>query len=165
METWVIVILAFFVVALLANKALDTKKTKTKDNAGTDFDYSNGYKQKWLFSYNEKDAYYKIKAITDELGLYLFAKVRLFDLVEPKKEVENKLGHQGKIQSKHVDFVVCDKKLVARTIIELDDNSHETDKRKERDTFVDTVLTNCGYKILHIRAVEPEMLKAELETL
>jgi len=98
------------------------------------------------------------------MGLYLFAKVRLFDLVESKQDIENKLGHQGKIQFKHVDFVICDKKLVARIIIELDDTSHDTQAREERDSFVDAVLLNCGYKVLHIRSVEPDALRAQLDS-
>jgi len=82
-------------------------------------DYKNGYKSKWMFSYHEKDAFTKIKAITDEMGLFLFAKVRLFDLIEPKEGIENKTAHQWKIQAKHVDFVICDKKLVASVIAEI----------------------------------------------
>lgn len=165
-----------FVYIALAIFAVDiflfilSKKRVANNNTGkilTDekFDYSNGYKSKWLFSYNEKDAYHKIKEITDTMGLYLFAKVRLYDLVEPKQNIEKRQGHVFKIQAKHVDFVVCDEKLVARLIIELDDASHDTQNRSERDKFVNTVLSNCGYKVLHIRAVEPEKLQTELQSI
>lgn len=130
---------------------------------GEDIDYTSGYKSKWMFTYNEKDAFKKIKEITDELGLSLFAKVRLFDLVEPKPGIENRQAHQWKIQAKHVDFVVCDKKLVARMIIELDDASHDTQAGTERDTFVDAVLQSCGYKVIRIRAVELDNLKSILK--
>lgn len=149
MEFYIIlaVIILFFAIAGTFVKKKGT--IEKKDN----YDYSNGYKPKWLFSYNEKDAFSKIKNVTDELGLYLFAKVRLYDLVEPKQNVEKKQGHIFKVQAKHVDFVVCDKKLVAKAIIELDDASHDREDRKERDSFVDTVLTSCGYKVLHTRAV------------
>jgi len=152
---------AFCIVIAFLNSRL---KKKEKEPKGS-IDYTNGYKLKWLFSNHEKEALYKIKEITDSMGLYLFAKVRLFDLVEPKQGIENKLGHQGKIQSKHVDFVLCDKKLVARMIIELDDSSHDTQPREERDNFVDAVLLSCGYKVLHIRNVEPDALRAQLESI
>lgn len=125
-----------------------------------DFDYTEGYKPKWLFTYNEKNAYNKIKEVTDKLSLTLFAKVRLYDLVEPKPGVEHFKGHQYKIQAKHCDFVVCSEKLVAKAVIELDDASHNAADRKERDAFVDTVLTSCGYKVIHMRNIDP----AELET-
>lgn len=133
------------------------------DNKEPSFDYTKGYKQKWMFTYNEKDAYYKLKEITDSMGLYLFAKVRLFDLVEPKRDIEKRQGHIFKIQAKHVDFVICDEKLVARAIIELDDNSHDSQERKDRDDFVNTVLYNCGYKILHIKAIDKEVVEEFLK--
>jgi len=151
---------AFCILIAFLNSRLKKKEKEPKSNT----DYTNGYKSKWLFSNHEKEAFYKIKEITDSMSLYLFSKVRLFDLVEPKQGIENKLGHQGKIQAKHVDFVICDKKLVARMIIELDDASHDTQPREERDNFVDAVLLSCGYKVLHIRSVEPDTLKAQLES-
>lgn len=46
-------------------------------------DYSKAYQPKWLFSYNEKAFYHKLKTFADRNGLFLFAKVRLLDLVEP----------------------------------------------------------------------------------
>lgn len=166
MEIAIIVALAIIIIAMGGSTAKTKKKQQTQDNQhetkNTDFDYSNGYKQKWMFTYNEKDAYQKLKEITDELGIYLFAKVRLFDLVEPKTGIENRKTYQNKIQAKHVDFVICDKKLVARTVIELDDSTHDTPNGITRDNFVDEVLQSCGYKVLHIRAVEPECIKTEL---
>ena len=117
------------------------------------------YKPKWLFTYNEKDAYRKLKTVTDKYGLTLLAKVRLFDLVEPVKNNPKYKTYLYKIQSKHVDFVICDDKLVARCMIELDDSSHERPDRQKRDQFVDEVLSSTGYQILHIRAVNVEELE------
>lgn len=161
MNTTIIIILSLLVAALLVKNFISTDKDKKKTAKSEQdiFDYTKGYNAKWLFSYNEKDAYKKIKAVTDELNMVLFAKVRLLDLIEPKNDIEKKQGHLFKIQAKHVDFVICDNKLVARAVIELDDNSHDTQKRQERDAFVDTVLANCGYKILHTRNIEPEQIK------
>lgn len=55
--------------------------------------------------------------------------------------------------------MICDQKLVAKYIIELDDNSHNQDERKERDQFVDTVLTSTGYKVLHTKAIVKEEIE------
>ncbi len=74
--------------------------------------------------YNEKDAYKKLKNIVEQRGYTVFAKVRLFDLVEPIKDNPKYKTFLYKIQAKHVDFVLADEKLVARYIIELDDSSH-----------------------------------------
>jgi len=120
----------------------------------------NAYQQKWLFSHNEKDAYYKITQIATKNELKVFAKVRLLDLVTPIKNHSKYKTNLWKVQAKHVDFVLTTENLIAKYIIELDDNSHETQERKERDKFVDTVLTTCGYKVLHIRGVKEEEIQA-----
>ena len=56
-----------------------------------------------------------------------------------------------------MDFVICDEKLNVLLILELDDSSHDTETRKQRDTFVDSVLTGSGYRILHVRSFEDEL--------
>lgn len=114
------------------------------------------YQKRWLFSYNEKDAYHKLKPIADELGLILLAKVRLLDLLEPVSGNPKYKTYFYKVQAKHVDFVLCDKKLVARCIVELDDSSHDANDRQQRDSFVDKVLQNTGYKIIHTRDINEE---------
>ena len=120
------------------------------------------YKSKWLFSYNEKDAFKKLKEITDRHGLYLFAKVRLLDLIEPISGIPKYKTYFYKIQAKHVDFVICDSKLVARCIIELDDNSHQAADRQDRDRFVDEALHTAGYTILHIFSAFDEILESKV---
>lgn len=167
MEYAVILIIAIGIIAAVSknftNKEKDKKELNSEKSTSVNApDYTQGYKSKWMFSYNEKDAYKKIKEITDELNLVLFSKVRLFDLIEPKKGIENGQIYQNKIQSKHVDFVICDSKLVARVVIEYDDSSHDAQAREERDVFVNAALSNCGYKVLHMRSIEPDKLKNEL---
>jgi very-short-patch-repair endonuclease len=117
-----------------------------------------------MFTYNEKDAFRKIETVTNKLGLKLFAKVRLFDLVEPRKGTAKYKTLLYKIQAKHVDFVICDQKLVARIIIELDDSSHDNESRRERDNFVDHVLKNTGYTVLRYRAIDTARLERDIIT-
>ena len=119
------------------------------------------YQKKWLLTYNEKDAYKALKAICDENGLFLMTKVRLLDLVEPVKGNPKYRSYFYKVQAKHIDFVICDEKLVARCMIELDDNSHNQAERIVRDQFVNEVLESVGYKVLHIKAVT-EDTKAQI---
>lgn len=114
------------------------------------------YTQKWMFTMNEKPAYYKLKEIANKQNMIVFAKVRLFDLVEPRKGHQKYKSNLYRIQAKHVDFVITKNNLVATHIIELDDGSHDTPDRKERDKFVDTVLTSCGYKVLRTREIQEE---------
>lgn len=138
---------SIIILALLCPKKKAGKTTK---------DYSNEYKPKYVLTTNEKRAFQIINEVTNELGYTVLAKVRLYDLIEPKDR--NNKGARWKIQAKHVDYVICDKNLIARYIIELNDNSHNREDRKERDEFVTTALRNCGYKVLNTKYIEKDRL-------
>lgn len=57
------------------------------------------------------------------------------------------------MQSKHVDFVVCDRARVCPIlVIELDDRSHQRDKVQVRDAFIDEVFRSVGLPILRVKA-------------
>lgn len=160
-----IMIIALFViigVAYLFSKTKQPEKETEPSKAKDEPPIQGAYQKAWLFSYNEKDAYAKLKPIAEELGYTVFAKVRLLDLLEPVKGNKKYKTYFYKIQAKHVDFVLCDAKLVARYIIELDDSSHDTKQRQERDAFVDEVVQSVGYQILHVRAID-ETIKEKLQ--
>lgn len=156
----IIIVIALAVLWFWQKKQTQKAKTATQDETKEDkqpLPVEGAYQKSWLFSYNEKDAYNKLKPIAQELGYTVFAKVRLLDLLEPVKGNPKYKTYFYKVQSKHVDFVLCDEKLVARYIIELDDSSHDTDNRKKRDEFVDKVVTSVGYKIMHVRAITDDI--------
>lgn len=138
-----------------------TAKTTEESAAQEKLPVKGAYQKRWLLTYNEKDAYKALKTICDENGLFLMTKVRLLDLVEPVKGNPKYRSYFYKVQAKHIDFVICDEKLVARCMIELDDNSHNQADRIARDQFVNEVLESVGYKVLHIKAVT-EDTKAQI---
>lgn len=123
-------------------------------------DYTHCYQKRYLLTKNEYQAFKNLKAILDKYQMIACPKVRLLDIVEPINGDTYK-GAMGKIQSKHVDFVICDKDLYVKGILELDDNSHNLPDRQERDLFVDTVLKNVGYKVVRVKAITEETI-AEL---
>lgn len=164
MTSYIIIALLIIAIAYLLLKRSKTKEPnptlneKQKPKRGKEsIPITGAYQKRWLFSYNEKDAYNKLKPIADELSLTIFAKVRLLDLLEPTKGNPKYKTYFYKVQAKHVDFVLCDEKLVTRYIIELDDSSHDTEDRKKRDSFVDEALTSVGYKIIHVRAITDDI--------
>ena len=63
------------------------------------------YQARPLFSAHERAAYRTLKAMTDELGLVLFVKVRLLDLAEPRPHHRKYQLYLNKVSAKHVDFV------------------------------------------------------------
>ena len=155
---WKLILIIALAGVLASLRSMLEKNSEEKANkAPIDSAYiREAYKQKWMFTQNEKPAYYKLKEIADKHGLLLFAKVRLFDLVEPISGHPKYKSNRYRIQAKHVDFVLCKSNLVAKYVIELDDSSHDTAKRQARDQFVDEVLTNCGYHVLHTRHINEE---------
>ena len=129
-------------------------------------DYTQSYQAKMLLSKNEWNNCMKLKAALEPARFSICAKVRLADLVEPKKGLE-KVKWQtafNKVNRKHIDFVICDNTMHVKLCLELDDSSHDRTDRQQRDVFVDSVLKNCGYQIIHARSVEQEIaaIKAAL---
>ena len=83
----------------------------------------------------------------------LFAMVRLADLIEVVPGTEKWRSHFNRIQSKHVDFALCDERTLQPLLaIELDDSSHSRQKRQERDAFVDAALEEAGLRLLRVPA-------------
>lgn len=153
---------AFFIIQAIqkkqpTNHASGTEPIENPPDADTPLPIVGAYQKKWLLTYNEKDAFKKIKAVTDEISCYTFSKVRLLDLLEPVKGSTKYKTYFYKVQAKHVDFVILNEKLVARCVVELDDASHDTEDRKKRDEFVDEALKSVGYQIIHTRAVTEEV--------
>ena len=94
------------------------------------------YKKKYLLTKNEYYFYNKLKE-------------RLADLIEvDKNQVGSEWGkYFAKIKAKHIDFAITDNMKVI-LLLELDDSSHQMDKIKERDSFVNNALLNAGYTVI-----------------
>jgi hypothetical protein len=91
----------------------------------------------------------------------IFAKVRLLDLLS----VKTGAGRQSafnKVQSKHLDFLLCERGTFKPVLaLELDDSSHQRPARKVRDAFVEEVLEVIGLPALRCpvtRAYDPHEL-------
>lgn len=94
--------------------------------------------------------YQNLKRITDSFGYGILAKIRLADLISVNSGLSNSewAKYFGKIKSKHIDFAIH-KDMNIICLIELDDYTHQRRDRQERDEFVDTVLRQNGYAIIH----------------
>ena len=110
------------------------------------------YQRKYLLTKYEWINYIGMREYAAGKGLIICPKIRLADLVEPKKGKSKSEWQKlfNRIKAKHVDFVLCDQDMHIKLIVELDDSTHGREDRQERDTFVDAVLTGAGYKIVHI---------------
>lgn len=121
------------------------------------------YKAKLLLTKHEFWFYNSLKAVTEPMGLQILAKIRLADLVDPMPNADRKEWYRdfAKVQSKHIDFAICDNMKVL-LLIELDDKSHEQAERQERDVFVNAVLSSAGYTLIRTYG-ETEPIKQALD--
>jgi hypothetical protein len=109
-------------------------------------------KKDYLLSKAERAFYHVLrKAIGDRWTI--FAKVRLIDLLWLPRGTQATQAHRNRVQSKHVDFVLCEPAtLTPILVIELDDRSHDREDRRDRDRFVDRALESAGLPVLHVPA-------------
>ena len=158
---WVIIVFAV-IIALFAPTA---NKKRKKDNSKSNEDvpiesFAGCYKPKILLTQNEKTQYKKIKEVTDELGLTVFTKVRLLDLLEPQKQNRSLLY---KVQAKHIDFVITDQSYMPKFLIEIDDSSHNRTDRQKRDEFVNFITKDVGYVLYRTYSIDADKLKEDLK--
>ncbi len=110
------------------------------------------HKKDYLLTQAERSFYGVLEEAIDS-DLNIFAKVRLADLVYLPKGTQNWQSHQNRVNAKHADFVLCDKKKLSPVLaIELDDSSHKSSSRQERDNFVNEVFRTAGLPLLRITA-------------
>ena len=95
--------------------------------------------------------------------LYIFAKVRLSDLLWLPQGTRDRQAYLNRIQAKHVDFVLCDSATTEpRLLIELDDSSHQRAHRRSRDAFLGEAVRRAGLPILRVpakRSYAPDQLR------
>jgi very-short-patch-repair endonuclease len=71
------------------------------------------------------------------------------DIFDPPSG-EGRHSALNRINSKHVDFPVCDRARVQpRLVIELDDSSHKRQDRLTRDGFVKAVFARAGIQTIN----------------
>ena len=129
------------------------RKTEHREKEYTITEYRGHYQARGLLTSNEWSAWKELTRQAAIHDLIVCPKVRLFDIVEPRSGDPHYMAYRGKIQSKHVDFVLCDKHMKIKGIIELDDSSHDRYDRQERDKFVDEILRDVGYTVIHTRYI------------
>lgn len=131
---------------------------QNEENHKDEIDYTNSYEAKYLLTKNEWYQYHKLKKLADEKGYIICPKVRLMDIIQPRKGAPKYKTLFYKIQAKHIDFLICGSDLRIKAIVELDDNSHNDTDRKERDEFVDMILQSVGYKVIHTKYISNDIL-------
>ena len=126
------------------------KKIQTNNSTDEVIIKSNNYKEdyekkEYLLTPTELKFYKLLKTITDELNYTLFTQIALYEIVNCKN-----YKNFNKIKSKSIDFVITEKNCKIKLCIELDDKTHNTNKRVERDTFINDMFKELNIKLLRV---------------
>ncbi|MGL4511954.1 MAG: DUF2726 domain-containing protein [Lacipirellulaceae bacterium] len=100
-----------------------------------------------------------VEAVGDRYAVNL--KARLLDLIEPTEGLASVAGR--KISQRHVDFVLVDPKTTrVVACIELDDATHLTAERAEKDAYLAAALASAGVVLVRFpiyKRYEPERIR------
>lgn len=116
-----------------------------------------------LLSPKEQSFYRTLKPIADEMGLIIFSKMRIVDIVQIPKNHPEYMKWFNYIKAKHIDFILCDQKFRVYKLIEVDDYTHQYKKRQERDDFVNEIFRQLDVDLLRYYRWTPDQLRNDLK--
>ena len=120
-----------------------------------------------LLSPAERSFFGVLEKIVDD-SVIVFSKVRVADTLHPQKGLKRSDWQRAfnRISGKHFDFVLCRKHDVSiLCVIELNDSSHNSRKRRRRDSFLREVCDSAHLPLIEVtaqRSYNLEELKDQL---
>ena len=121
-------------------------------------EHTHTYEARPILTQNEMRNFRALDEAAKRNGYPVNMKLRLANIATPRNKDKQYMANFRRISQKHIDFAILDKDLNVIAVIELDDSSHDTEKAKERDAFKESVLKDCGYKVIHTRYIQPDIL-------
>jgi very-short-patch-repair endonuclease len=86
---------------------------------------------------------------------YVFPQVHLSEILDHKVKGQNWQHALHYINQKSVDYVICDKTYRRPLLaIELDDRSHDSESRQQRDANVERILQEAEIPLLRFRDIQ-----------
>ena len=144
--TWIIILIIVVVITIIVLVI-----SKNKGISTADYPY---IKQDVLFTPAERSF---LGVLDQAVGknVKIFGKVRVADAITPKKGM-SRGGWQkafNKISGKHFDYLLCNKNdLSILCAVELNDSSHNSKKRKDRDIFLEGACKAANIPLVQITA-------------
>lgn len=156
MTKLIISIVFILTVVILSKTLLNTKKPKQYK-----------YKRKDFFMSRAEHECYDALIVAVGEKYRIFPQVHLSSILDSKIAGQNWNGAFRHINQKSVDFVLCDKEYISpKLVIELDDQTHNKQNRKDRDLEVERILADVGLPILRLKnsgSFNPEELLNEID--
>lgn len=155
LATGLAVLVALMAVASMWHKKSEKASASEEGSADAPGEPLPYVKREWLLDHaSEKDFYAVLeKACGEVMGpCRVMVQVQLSRLIEVRAGSGEWQKWRNKIDRKSVDYVVCDAgTLRPRFAVELDGTSHDSARRKERDSFVERALEAAGVKLVRVR--------------
>jgi hypothetical protein len=107
------------------------------------------YKSKYLLTKTEYSFYNSLKPICDNHKCLICPKVGLKDIVDVTDK-SNYYKWFGRINQKHIDFLICDDKLKPLFAIELDDWTHTKEKAYKNDDFKNALFSKINIPLKRV---------------
>ncbi len=120
-------------------------------------------KKPFVFDAMSELALYRQLLETFSDQYYVFPQMSYGRIIQIKNGADK--WERNRFDKKIADFVLCDKeRAIAKLIIELDGSSHNSTKKIDRDSQVDTMMAKIGLPILHLKTgnFDREYLKQEV---
>ena len=158
LSLWPFYVIIFAIVII---KLILEKDNTRLFNSKIEFPYE---KKPFLFdSVSELNSY---KILLELFGdeYHIFAQVNYSHLIRTKDKYDR--GDRSKIDKKSADFVLCDKDhVIPVLVIELDGDSHKLTKKQERDEFINRVMNDLNFPILHLKTdnLNKEFIRSEID--
>lgn len=118
-----------------------------------------------VLSNKEKVMYGILEGYCKKNNLVLLAKIRMADFIDTIDIGDRDIYDEAlsNVWAKHVDFLICDPNdFRPKAAIEVDDSSHDSEDRQERDKFVDKVYNRVNLQIFHFRELDEEYIYFKL---
>ena len=150
----------------------DDSEKKVKKNAEDTIEEETGEKITYPYKlkqriFSDKEGYFfrDVRPIADKLGLIVFTKMRIADMLEVPNNHPEFTKWFNKIKAKHIDFIFVDQNYHIKLLVEVDDPSHNRPDRQARDQEVDEMFRQQGLEVLHLRAWGRQYGAEDLETI
>lgn len=138
---WIILLFIFLLMVVVIKPFLRRN--------GRAIDFSLYRKKDRVMNESEQALFINLQKTLGDRYIVL-SKVRIEDFVEAAHGAGG-YGARGRIKSRHVDFLICDRATTKPFLaVELDGKSHQGEGRQERDRFVDELYKTIGLPIRHI---------------
>lgn len=143
MNSIIIIVAVILIIAYVV--AQERAKWRKKQPQSAKYSYN----RKKFFMTKPEHEFYDLLIKALGVDYIVFAQVHLSTILDHKVKGQSWGGALSHINSKSVDFVVCDKVQISPLLaIELDDSSHDKQDRKTRDEEVERMFHQADLTLL-----------------